>query len=108
MREKPEHRSSCGLRYSLWFVLVCEQVKDPDEPESKKSKGSSPRAEDDAEDDETLELDEHPEEVSSVFCAVCGIMYLTPFAWCCLQSQQEFESLTHCFSVLGLYPKRHI
>lgn len=64
------------------FFFSCEQVKDSDEPESKKSKGSSsPGAEENTEEDETLELDEHPEEVRSVFHAVFDLVYLTPFAW---------------------------
>lgn len=64
------------------FFFSCEQVKDPDEPESKKSKGSpSPETEENTEEDETLELDEHPEEVRSVFHAVSELVYLTPFPW---------------------------
>ncbi|XP_068554814.1 WD repeat-containing protein 3 [Anas acuta] len=47
----------------VWDIsYIQEEVKDPDEPESKKSKGSSPVAEKNAEEDETLELDESPEE----------------------------------------------
>ncbi|XP_040428462.1 WD repeat-containing protein 3 [Cygnus olor] len=47
----------------VWDIsYIQEEVKDPDEPESKKSKGSSPVAEKNTEEDETLELDEGPEE----------------------------------------------
>uniref|UniRef100_A0A8B9SJ04 WD repeat-containing protein 3 n=1 Tax=Anas platyrhynchos TaxID=8839 RepID=A0A8B9SJ04_ANAPL len=47
----------------VWDIsYIQEEVKDPDEPESKKSKGSSPVAEKNTEEDETLELDESPEE----------------------------------------------
>lgn len=56
------------LLFFFFLFFSCEQVKDPDEPESKKSKGfSSPGAEVNTEEDETLELDEHPEEVRTVF-----------------------------------------
>uniref|UniRef100_A0A8B9PDE4 WD repeat-containing protein 3 n=1 Tax=Apteryx owenii TaxID=8824 RepID=A0A8B9PDE4_APTOW len=46
----------------VWDITYIQEVKDPDEPESKKSKGSSLGAEDDTGEDETLELDECPEE----------------------------------------------
>ncbi|XP_066031623.1 WD repeat-containing protein 3 [Chamaea fasciata] len=47
----------------VWDLTYIQEVKDPDEPESKKSKGSSlSGAEVNTEEDETLELDEHPEE----------------------------------------------
>ncbi|NXC90986.1 WDR3 protein, partial [Cercotrichas coryphoeus] len=47
----------------VWDLTYIQEVKDPDEPESKKSKGSpSPGVEENAEEDETLELDECPEE----------------------------------------------
>ncbi|XP_062450929.1 WD repeat-containing protein 3 isoform X2 [Rhea pennata] len=48
----------------VWDITYIqeEQDKDPDEPESKKSKGSSLRAEENTGEDETLELDECPEE----------------------------------------------
>lgn len=85
MSQKPQYYSSWSLRYSfcvVGFFFPCEQVKDSDEPESKKSKGSSsPGAGENTEEDETLELDEHPEEVRTVFHAVSELVYLTPFAW---------------------------
>lgn len=78
----------------MFFFFSCEQVKDHDEPESKKSKGSSsPGAEENNEEDETLEVDEHPEEVRSVFHAVSELVYLTPFAW--------FISLVSYLACLG-------
>ncbi|XP_035170519.1 WD repeat-containing protein 3 [Oxyura jamaicensis] len=47
----------------VWDIsYIQEEVKDPDEPESKKSKGSSPVTEKNTEEDEALELDEGPEE----------------------------------------------
>ncbi|NXY82078.1 WDR3 protein, partial [Alcedo cyanopectus] len=46
----------------VWDITYIQEVKDPDEPESKKSKASSPAAEENTEEDETLELDEQPEE----------------------------------------------
>lgn len=73
VKQEPERLRSCGWSYSL-RIFVHKQVKDPDEPESKKSKGSSPVAEKNTEEDETLELDEGPEEVSSLFHAVCGMV----------------------------------
>ncbi|XP_042722780.1 WD repeat-containing protein 3 [Lagopus leucura] len=46
----------------VWDITYIQELEDPDEPESKKSKGSSPEAGKDSEEDETLELDESPEE----------------------------------------------
>ncbi|NWX52027.1 WDR3 protein, partial [Steatornis caripensis] len=46
----------------VWDITYIQEVKDPDEPESKKSKGSSCGTEENTEEDETLELDEQPEE----------------------------------------------
>uniref|UniRef100_A0A8C0F0D7 WD repeat-containing protein 3 n=1 Tax=Bubo bubo TaxID=30461 RepID=A0A8C0F0D7_BUBBB len=46
----------------VWDIAYIQEVKDPDEPESKKSKGSSPGLEENTEENESLELDECPEE----------------------------------------------
>uniref|UniRef100_A0A8C3U083 WD repeat-containing protein 3 n=1 Tax=Catharus ustulatus TaxID=91951 RepID=A0A8C3U083_CATUS len=54
---------SADSELRVWDLTYILEVKDPDEPESKKSKGSpSPETEENTEEDETLELDEHPEE----------------------------------------------
>ncbi|XP_014739675.1 PREDICTED: WD repeat-containing protein 3 isoform X1 [Sturnus vulgaris] len=54
---------SADSELRVWDLTYIQEVKDRDEPESKKSKGSpSPGAEENTEEDETLELDEHPEE----------------------------------------------
>ncbi|NXX91484.1 WDR3 protein, partial [Centropus bengalensis] len=52
---------SADSELRVWDISYIQEGKDPDEPESKRTKGSSPVPED-IEDDETLELDEHPEE----------------------------------------------
>ncbi|NWI14038.1 WDR3 protein, partial [Crypturellus soui] len=46
----------------VWDIAYIQEIKDPDEPESKKSKGSSLGAEENTGEDETLDLDEIPEE----------------------------------------------
>ncbi|NXT97687.1 WDR3 protein, partial [Buphagus erythrorhynchus] len=54
---------SADSELRVWDLTYIQEVKDRDEPESKKSKGSpSSGAEENTEEDETLELDEHPEE----------------------------------------------
>ncbi|NWS86931.1 WDR3 protein, partial [Toxostoma redivivum] len=54
---------SADSELRVWDLTYTQEVKDRDEPESKKSKESpSPGAEENTEEDETLELDEHPEE----------------------------------------------
>ncbi|KAM7066783.1 WD repeat-containing protein 3 [Acridotheres tristis] len=54
---------SADSELRVWDLTYIQEVKDRDEPESKKSKGSpSLGAEENTEEDETLELDEHPEE----------------------------------------------
>ncbi|NXS80009.1 WDR3 protein, partial [Erpornis zantholeuca] len=62
-KEKRLITGSADSELRVWDLTYIQEVKDPDEPESKKSKGSSsPGAEENIEEDETLELDEHPEE----------------------------------------------
>ncbi|NXM93989.1 WDR3 protein, partial [Sylvia borin] len=62
-KEKRLITGSGDSELRVWDLTYIQEVKDPDEPESKKSKGSSsPEAEENTEEDETLELDEHPEE----------------------------------------------
>ncbi|NWW33004.1 WDR3 protein, partial [Panurus biarmicus] len=62
-KEKRLITGSADSELRVWDLTYIQEVKDPDEPESKKSKGSSsPGAEENGEEDETLELDEHPEE----------------------------------------------
>ncbi|NWX86563.1 WDR3 protein, partial [Nothoprocta ornata] len=46
----------------VWDITYIQEIKDPDEPESKKSKGSALGADENTEEDETLELDESPED----------------------------------------------
>uniref|UniRef100_A0A663LRP4 WD repeat-containing protein 3 n=1 Tax=Athene cunicularia TaxID=194338 RepID=A0A663LRP4_ATHCN len=46
----------------VWDITYIQEVKDSDEPESKKSKGSSPGLEENTEENESLELDECPED----------------------------------------------
>uniref|UniRef100_A0A8C5TUV4 WD repeat-containing protein 3 n=1 Tax=Malurus cyaneus samueli TaxID=2593467 RepID=A0A8C5TUV4_9PASS len=61
-KEKRLITGSADSELRVWDLTYIQEVQDPDEPESKKSKGSSsPGAEENTED-ETLELDEHPEE----------------------------------------------
>uniref|UniRef100_A0A672U394 WD repeat-containing protein 3 n=1 Tax=Strigops habroptila TaxID=2489341 RepID=A0A672U394_STRHB len=60
--EKRLVTGSADSELRVWDITYIQEIKDPDEPESKKSKGSSPGAEENTEEDETLELDEHPEE----------------------------------------------
>ncbi|KAM4681903.1 WD repeat-containing protein 3 isoform 2-T2 [Amazona ochrocephala] len=60
--EKRLVTGSADSELRVWDITYIQEVKDPDEPESKKSKGSSPGAQENTEEDETLELDEHPEE----------------------------------------------
>uniref|UniRef100_A0A8C3KUZ2 WD repeat domain 3 n=1 Tax=Chrysolophus pictus TaxID=9089 RepID=A0A8C3KUZ2_CHRPC len=50
------------IELRVWDITYIQELEDPDEPESKKSKGSSPGAGKDNEEDEALELDESPEE----------------------------------------------
>ncbi|NXD21647.1 WDR3 protein, partial [Spelaeornis formosus] len=62
-KEKRLITGSADSELRVWDLTYVQEVKDPDEPDSKKSKGSSsPVAEENTEEDETLELDEHPEE----------------------------------------------
>ncbi|NXI56094.1 WDR3 protein, partial [Chloroceryle aenea] len=60
--EKRLITGSADSELRVWDITYIQEVKDPDEPESKKSKASSPGAEENPEEDETLELDEHPED----------------------------------------------
>ncbi|XP_027749929.1 WD repeat-containing protein 3 [Empidonax traillii] len=61
-KEKRLITGSADSELRVWDLTYIQEVKDPDEPESKKSKGPSPGTEENTEEDETLELDEHPEE----------------------------------------------
>ncbi|NXK38911.1 WDR3 protein, partial [Piprites chloris] len=61
-KEKRLITGSADSELRVWDITYIQEVKDPDEPESKKSKGPSPGTEENTEEDETLELDEHPEE----------------------------------------------
>ncbi|KAF2981634.1 hypothetical protein EK904_001096 [Melospiza melodia maxima] len=62
-QEKRLITGSADSELRVWDLTYVQEVKDPDEPESKKSKASSlPATEENTEEDETLELDEHPEE----------------------------------------------
>lgn len=65
-------RSQGVLRIFLSFVCY-KQATDPNEPESKKSKGSPAKAEETSEVDETSDLDETPEEVT---------LFPTLVKWC--------------------------
>uniref|UniRef100_A0A8C3KVH1 WD repeat domain 3 n=1 Tax=Chrysolophus pictus TaxID=9089 RepID=A0A8C3KVH1_CHRPC len=59
----PDHTGqSFFIELRVWDITYIQELEDPDEPESKKSKGSSPGAGKDNEEDEALELDESPEE----------------------------------------------
>ncbi|XP_030307169.1 WD repeat-containing protein 3 [Calypte anna] len=60
--EKRLVTGSADSELRVWDITYIQEGKDPDEPESKKSKGSSPGTEENTEEDEMLELDEHPEE----------------------------------------------
>ncbi|NXE27240.1 WDR3 protein, partial [Ardeotis kori] len=61
--EKRLITGSADSELRVWDITYIQEVKDPDEPESKKSKESSPGVvEENTEEDETVELDEHPEE----------------------------------------------
>ncbi|NXL45920.1 WDR3 protein, partial [Podilymbus podiceps] len=60
--EKRLITGSADSELRVWDIAYIPEVKDPDEPESKKSKESSPGTEENTEEDETLELDESPEE----------------------------------------------
>nr|XP_021404578.1 WD repeat-containing protein 3 isoform X2 [Lonchura striata domestica] len=62
-KEKRLITGSADSELRVWDLTYIQEVKDHDEPEFKKSKGSSlPGAEENNEEDETLEMDEHPEE----------------------------------------------
>ncbi|XP_021404578.2 WD repeat-containing protein 3 isoform X2 [Lonchura striata] len=62
-KEKRLITGSADSELRVWDLTYIQEVKDHDEPEFKKSKGSSlPGAEENNEEDETLEVDEHPEE----------------------------------------------
>ncbi|NWU96663.1 WDR3 protein, partial [Upupa epops] len=52
---------SADSELRVWDIKYIQELKDPDEPEFKKSKGLSPGAEN-SEEDKPLELDEQPEE----------------------------------------------
>uniref|UniRef100_A0A8C3JR04 WD repeat-containing protein 3 n=1 Tax=Calidris pygmaea TaxID=425635 RepID=A0A8C3JR04_9CHAR len=60
--EKRLITGSADSELRVWDITYIQEVKDPDEPESKKIKESSPGAEGNTEEDETLEMDECPEE----------------------------------------------
>ena len=50
--------------FSFYFPIFIKQIEDPEEPEPKKVKGSSPGIQDTREaEDGTLEVDEAPEDV---------------------------------------------
>ncbi|NXB76249.1 WDR3 protein, partial [Donacobius atricapilla] len=71
-KEKRLITGSGDSELRVWDLTYIQEVKDADEPESKKSKGSAlPGAEENTEEDETLELDEHPEE-RIVTCSKVG------------------------------------
>ncbi|NXP45121.1 WDR3 protein, partial [Heliornis fulica] len=70
--EKRLITGSADSELRVWDITYIQEGKDPDEPESKKSKGSSLRAEENTEeDDDTSEVDEHPEE-RLVKCSKAG------------------------------------
>ncbi|PKU29021.1 wd repeat-containing protein hypothetical protein [Limosa lapponica baueri] len=60
--EKRLITGSADSELRVWDITYIQEEKDPDEPESKKIKESSPGAEENTEEDETLEMDECPEE----------------------------------------------